>query len=233
MKLYLSKILFFFFIVSIIFVSSCAKPLSAKETQAETDYYQEKYADEPEPSTKIQELLSYLDTCVDGKYIYGAQCNKITKEFVDNSNDVHPEYFSHTRFEYFSAIAAKCDQDGWRFPEDYAWDCSGLWWHACNILSLYDEYTDRTAHDTYHLYCMPITKDELMPGDLVFLENEEGRIKHMGIVGQKGYIYEAVSGFVGVVNKRTIDKRVYNDIVREGIISYKSWNVFGRPIIFE
>ncbi len=217
----------------ILLFTSCAAPLSAEETQAERDFYQKKYAEEPEPSLKVKQLLSYLDTCVNGKYVFGGQGNKITKEYINNTNEVYPAYFSHGRFEYLTAIAAKCEQQGWRFPEDYAWDCSGLWWYACNVLELYDEYTDRTAHDTYHLYCTPVTKDELAPGDLVFLENEEGHIIHMGIVGQKGYIYEAVSGFVGVVKKRTIDKRVYNDIVRGGAIAYKDWNVFGRPIIFE
>ena len=73
----------------------------------------------------------------------------------------------------------------------------------------------------------------LCPGDLVFLEDESGKIVHMGIVGQQGYIYESVSGFVGVVKKRTIDKRVYENIVNGGVISCDAWNVFGRPIIFE
>ncbi len=233
MKHFISKIILIFIIVSIIFFSSCAKPLTAQETQAERDYYEEKYANEPEPAETVGELLSFLDSCTGGKYVYGGQGEKITKEYIQNANDIHPEYFSHGRYDFYMSIAAACEENGWSFPEDYAWDCSGIWWYACNALSLYSEYTDRTAHDTYHEFCTPIEKDELAPGDLVFLENKEGRIIHMGIVGKKGYIYEAVSGFVGVLKKRTVDKRVYNDIVRGGVLSYDSWNLFGRPIIFE
>ena len=98
---------------------------------------------------------------------------------------------------------------------------------------MYPEYTDRTAHDTYHDYCTPITKDELRPGDIVFVTGVNGRIGHMGIVGRHGYIYEAVGGFSGVVAKRTIDRRIYNDIVRGGILENAAWNTFGRPKIFE
>ena len=90
-----------------------------------------------------------------------------------------------------------------------------------------------TANGTYHTICTPITKAELRPGDIVFLRDPTGKISHMGIVGARGYIYEAASGFVGVVKKRTIDNRVYDDIVRGKVIAYPEWNVFGRPKIFE
>ena len=38
---------------------------------------------------------------------------------------------------------------------------------------------------------------------------DDGHISHMGIMGRYGFVYEAVSGFAGVVCKRTIDKRIY------------------------
>jgi len=215
-------------LICIAFAASCDR-LTAEESEKEFAYYEEKYADEAQPSPKVAKVLAYLDTCVGGQYIFSAQGDAVTQPFLDRVYDMYPYYFSDGRWEYFSDIAAKDAA----FPETYAWDCSGLWWDCCNQLELYETYTDRTAHDTYHDYCTPITKDELRPGDIVFLEDEDGRIVHMGIVGQKGYIYEAASGFVGVVKKRTVDKRLYNDIVRGGVLVYQNWNMFGRPKIFE
>jgi len=221
------------FVLGMLLLSCCA-PLSAEETEQERAYYEKKYANEAKPGARVQSLLDLLDTCAGGIYIYGAQGEAITQKFVDARRNAAPDYFIEGRLEYFLDIARKCEQEQeWDFPVDHAWDCSGLWWYAANELSLYDGEVDRTAHDTYHDYCAPIEKEELRPGDLVFYENPEGRITHMGIVGRHGYIYEAVSGFVGVVKKRTVDKRVYNDVVRGGVIPLDSWNVFGRPYIFE
>ena len=213
--------------------TSCAQRISAEETEKEKAYYEKKYASEPAPTPPVSDVLAFLDGCVGGKYIYGAQGDQITKVYIEKANAQYPDFFTHNRFSYLSAIAAKCAGQGWDFPEDYAWDCSGLWWYCCNELGLYDTYMDKTAHETCHEYCTPITKAKLRPGDLVFLENAAGHITHMGIVGQKGYIYEAVSGFVGVVKKRTVDKRVYNNVVNGGVLAYPEWNAFGRPKIFK
>ena len=226
-RIFTTSIIFFLIVMLLV---SCA-PLTAEESDHDRDYYEAKYADEAEPSATVQSLLDFLDTCVGGQYIFSGQGDPITTEFVNQVYELYPDYFSDGRFEYFMEIAA--EKDGWEFPEDYCWDCSGLWWYAVNTLELYGEYTDRTASDTYYDYCTPIDKDDLRPGDIVFLENIEGKIVHMGIVGRQGYIYEASGGFIGVVKKRTIDKRIYNNIVNGGVVGYDNWNIFGRPKIFE
>ena len=227
-----TKLILALLIAAMVFASACA-PLSAEETERERAMYEQRYADEPEPEGDVLRLLDFLDTCVGGKYVFGGQGHAITDEFIDASYKTYPKYFDGGRLEYLRDIAAQAQRHGYRFPEDYAWDCSGLWWYAVNELELYPEYIDRTAHDTYHEYCTPITKEELRPGDLVFVTGEEERIGHVGIVGRHGHIYEAVSGFAGVVYKRTIDKRVYVDIVRGGVFQNTDWNTFGRPKIFE
>ena len=228
MKRLIKAVVLMLLSICILLSASCHK-LTAEETAEERAYYEEKYANEAQPSAQVVEVLAYLDSCVGGQYVFSGQGDVITLRFLNRVYDNYPYYFSDGRWDYFTDIAAAETQ----FPESYAWDCSGLWWDCANALALYDTYTDRTASDTYYDYCTPITKDDLQPGDLVFLEDDEGHIMHMGIVGQKGYIYEAASGFVGVVKKRTIDKRIYNDIVRGGVLEYENWNVFGRPKIFE
>lgn len=228
---YIKLLLLLFLASCMLLAASCAQ-LTAEETEKERAYYEEKYASEPAPSPLVEKVLAHLDTCVGGQYVYSAQGDLITQPFIDRVYDIYPEYFSDGRLKYFEGIASDNTQHA-VYPDGYAWDCSGLWWDCCNKLELYESYTDRTAHDTYHEDCTPISKDELQPGDLVFLEDDNGRIVHMGIVGQKGYIYEAASSFIGVVKKRTVDKRLYNDIIRGGVLYHKPWNVFGRPKIFE
>ncbi len=218
-------------LIAILLLTGCAP--SAEETERERAYYEQKYANEQEPQGDIARLLNFLDGCVGGEYIFGGQGHAVTDDFIDSVYELYPDYLDGGRLEYLRSVAQNANINGHRFPQDYAWDCSGLWWYAANELHLYEKYTDRTAHDTYTDYCLPITKEQLQPGDIVFVENEQGRIVHMGIVGKHGFIYEAVSGFVGVVLKRTIDRRVYHDKIRGGILQNGNWNTFGRPIIFQ
>ncbi len=218
---------------SVLLLSASCEALSAEESEAERAYYEQKYADEPEPEDDVAALLDVLDTCVGGQYIIAGQATPITDEFIEKMNEQYPDYFSGGRLEYFHDIADKAAQQGFAFPEDYAWDCSGLWWYAANEAKLYEKYTDRTANDTYYDYCTPIGKEDLRPGDIVFIMGDDGHVSHMGIMGRHGYIYEAASGYVGVVYKRTIDKRIYHNIVGGDLVVSLNWNAFGRPKIFE
>lgn len=229
------KLLSFFLslTVAVALLASCA-PLTAEENERDREYYEAKYANETMPSAKVQSLLDFLETCVGGQYIYSGQGDRITTDFVDKVYELYPDYFTDGRLDYFMDIAETSeDESNWDFPQDYCWDCSGLWWYAVNELGFYDEYTDRTASDTYNDYCDPINKEDLQPGDLVFVQDDSGKIVHMAVVGQHGYIYEAAGSLCGVVKKRTIDKRIYDNIVNGGVEVYQSWNVFGRPKIFE
>jgi cell wall-associated NlpC family hydrolase len=220
------------FVFAVTLAAAC-QPFTAEESEAQRAYYEKKYANEPEPQGDVAKLLDLLDTCVGGQYIIGGQGTPITDDFIDSMYRNHPDYFDNGRLEYLHNIAEKGEDEGIEYPADYAWDCSGLWWYAVNELGFYDEYTDRTANDTYYDYCTPISKDELAPGDIVFYMDDEGHVSHMGIVGRHGHIYEAVSGFVGVVCKRTVDRRIYNNIVSGGIMVNSNWNAYGRPKIFE
>jgi len=219
-------------LAAVILAASCA-PLTADESEADKAYYERIYADEPEPSAKVAALLDVLDTCVGGQYVIGGQATPVTKDFIDRMYVKYPDYFSDGRLEYLYRIAENAEKQGFAFPEDYAWDCSGLWWYAANEAGLYGEYTDKTANDTYYDDCTPIEKKDLKPGDLVFMMGTDGHVSHMGIVGRHGYIYEAVGGFAGVVLKRTVGRRIYKNIVSGGVLVCPNWNAFGRPKIFE
>lgn len=233
------KILVIGNLVICIICAACApnSPQGINEAKTYDDeqqtYYDKKYEKEPDPDASISDLLSLLDTCVGGQYVIGGQGDRITEDFLASRLKQKPDAFTEEQIKHLSKIARSGANSGWRFPEYYAWDCSGLWWWSCNKIGLYAKKTDCTAYITYHLYCTPISKDDLQPGDLVFYQDEDNRIVHMGIVGRQGYVYESVCVFGGVVKKRTIDERVYVDKANGGIITEPAWNVFGRPEIFE
>ena len=206
-------------------------------TEFEDDYWEDYYKDQPQPEGDIAQVLEFMEGTIGGNYLFGGQGHLVSRPFVEKISEMHPDYMNGGRKEYFLQIADSVDVDDLSrfpvYPDDYAWDCSGLWWDCCNTLSFFRRYTDRTAQQTYDDFCTPIEKNDLQPGDLVFYRNKEGRISHMGIVGEKGYIYEAASGFVGVVKQRSLHARIYTDLVRGGYLLFPDWNVYGRPTIYE
>ena len=185
----------------------------------------------------VPDILLFMDRAVGGHYIFGSQGDVLTTQLINSTNQIHPDYLTAGRLEYFIENAVLRGFKGHTispvYPRDYAWDCSGLWWDCINTLELFDRYTDRTAMQTFEDFCTPITKEELRPGDLVFYRLPEGRISHMGIVGYDRYIYEAASGFVGVIKTQSLDLRVYEDVVRGGHLIFPLWNEFGRPNFYK
>ena len=191
-----------------------------------------KFTDKP-ISDSITKTLNIAKACVGGKYIFGAQGTKITESYVRARQKVHPSYFTNGRFEFLLAIGKKCDASGvWNFPADYAWDCSGLWWYCANKAGIYGKNLDSTANGFYHSYCVPVEKSELQPGDAVFYQNSSGRITHMAFVGEGGVVYEAMSGYTGVVMDSSVNDRTAPKIVGSGNLTRSAWNKFGRPKIF-
>jgi hypothetical protein len=189
-------------------------------------------------SPEVRAFLDIVSGCVGGKYIYGAQGTKVTEACVRAGQKSKPSYYTGGRFEFLLALGKKCDAaKKWAYPEDYSWDCSGLFWYAMAKLGYIKNSNgvvvkDATAHGTYHEYCVPITKGELRPGDCVFYKNSSGRITHMGIVGEGGVIYEAASGYTGVVKLASVDVRKIPRIVGSGSLTKSAWNVYGRPKCF-
>lgn len=191
------------------------------------------FADAATIAARIQSVLAIAKSCVGGKYIFGAQGNRITEKYVRAKQAAKPAYYTNGRFEFLLALGQKCDAaNSWSFPEDFAWDCSGLWWYSANKAGVYGKSLDSTAHTFYHNYCTPITKAELQPGDAVFHENSSDRVTHMAIVGEGGVVYEAMSSYVGVVQDDSVDDRTAPKLVGTGTRTGSTWNLFGRPKIF-
>lgn len=182
---------------------------------------------------KVKAVTDVLATCVGGKYILGGQGTRITESYVRARQQSNPSYFTNGRYEYLLAIGKRCDAaNAWKFPDDYAWDCSGLWWYSANKAGIYGKSLDSTAHSFYHNYCKPIEKTALRAGDAVFYSDSSGKITHMGLVGEGGVVYEAMSGYTGVVLDSSVNDRTAPKIVGTGSLTRSAWNRFGRPIIF-
>ena len=54
----------------------------------------------------------------------------------------------------------------------------------------------------------------------------------MGFVGENGVVYEAMSGYTGVIVGDSVDDRTAPKIVGSGSLTRRPWNAFGRPRIF-
>ncbi|MBT3320513.1 MAG: C40 family peptidase [Clostridia bacterium] len=137
------------------------------------------------------------------------------------------------------SIADECESRGeWVYPVHYAWDCSGLWWYGANKSKLYgDRVVDSTAAGVYANYCTPVDKAELRAGDLVFYKSRSaGRITHMAVVGEKGVVYEAMSGYTGVVIGDSVNDRSAPYLPgthKAGqMLKRSAWTHFGRPKVF-
>ncbi len=192
-----------------------------------------------EPTGKLAEFLDIVESCVGGYYIYGAQGHKITTAYVNARYKAHPEYMSGGRYKMLLDVAKNAEAKGvWRFPEDYAWDCSGLFWYAENKLDLFPGVSDSKAKYVFSKYCDEISKSESRPGDCVgYRSPNTGEITHMAIVGRNGKVYEAMSGYVGVVVGDNVDDRTAYKLLAltDGKLekyTRGAWNVFGRPKVF-
>lgn len=89
-------------------------------------------------------------------------------------------------------------------------DCSGLVVYILQKLEVIKD--DHTAAGIYEKLCIPITKQDLKAGDLVFCKSS-GKISHVGIYAGESLVIEAAGRDIGVV-KRGMSKN--------------SWNVYGR-----
>lgn len=186
----------------------------------------------------IRRHLDIVKGCVTGKYVFGGQGHKLTTAWLRARRERYPSYFSGGRYEYLLAIAERCERTGiWNYPQDYAWDCSGLWWFAENVLAkegldLIKGRADATAHTLFTKYCDPITKTQLCPGAVVGQKDSAGTIVHMGIVGEEGEVYEAMSGYTGVIVLPNVNVRTAARIVGSGTHRRSAWDTFAMPKCF-
>jgi cell wall-associated NlpC family hydrolase len=149
----------------------------------------------------------FIETVVSQKgsgYVYGAQGEVLTPSILTSFVKIH----GRKRYYFLTYSAEK-----WFGKVSY--DCSGLIIWALQKLGLMLKTEDYNADGIYKKFCLPITKDELKPGDLCF-NNKNGGIVHVGM-------------YVG--NNRVVHARGTNYGVVETDL-FSSFNTFGRLIYF-
>jgi len=82
-------------------------------------------------------------------------------------------------------------QWGGSYPDTYGLDCSHFTWRVLNTFGLMDGY--RVAHDQKN-WCKSISRDELLPGDLVFYTWGGSRVAHVVMYIGNGQIIGANGG---------------------------------------
>lgn len=119
-------------------------------------------------------------------YVWGAQGEFLTaeklKEF-ENSNGI--QHYVCSSFNAENWIDKQC------------FDCSGLVLWCLQKLGCVPEGRDYNAEMLYHQLCTPISREELKPGDLVFIS--ANGIDHVGIYQGEGKTIEAKGTAYGVV----------------------------------
>jgi len=140
-------------------------------------------------------------------YLWSGQGEDVMKTTPEKIRKV--ETSDNNASRVLKALAGKINQ-GLNMKKAKYFDCSGLVVYILQKLEVIKD--DYTAAGIYEKLCVPITKQDLKAGDLVFVKSS-GKISHVGIYAGDGLVIEAAGRDIGVV-KRGINKN--------------SWNVYGR-----
>jgi len=135
----------------------------------------------------MNKLLSLATTKMGCGYVWGAQGEMITAEKL--------EWFENT-FGISHYVFDNTNASKWIGKQ--AFDCSGLVIWCLQQLGLISENQDYGAYALYHQLCNPLTREQLVPGDLVFISSGSN-ITHVGIYAGNGKTVEAMGTSKGVV----------------------------------
>lgn len=137
----------------------------------------------------VKEFLDLAESKIGSGYVYGSQGETMTQERLNVL--IKQQGISH----YHLADGTKAE----KWIGKQCFDCSGLVLWTLQQLGFVKAGQDYTASMMYSSLCEPITKDKLVPGDLVFIKNTAGSIVHVGIYAGNSKTIEAYGTAKGVV----------------------------------
>ena len=176
-------------------------------------------------------MLDYIEKRVGDIYVYGAQGEIAGDAVIDWSARLFPQYTTPSRVAKMKDYVAShpCNPQGETLR---AFDCSGLFWAAENLVELpldaKRDVDDSTAAGLYNTYCVPVSKNDLHPLDLVF----NSSLTHVAVVGRNGRVYEAAGSDIGVVMNVNVNTRLLKSIYTGVLYRKADWTKFGRLKIF-
>jgi cell wall-associated NlpC family hydrolase len=136
----------------------------------------------------VNKLLALATTKIGCGYVWGAQGEMITDQKLKWFEDT----FGVSHYVFKNVNASK-----WIGKQ--AFDCSGLVLWCLQQLGVLANNRDYSAAGFYTELCTPITKTQLVPGDLAFCKNSSG-IYHIAIYAGNNKTVEAKSTSYGVVS---------------------------------
>lgn len=143
-------------------------------------------------------------------YVYGAQGEIMTKEYLS----LLVKMYGRNHY-YFTGYSAE------KWLGKVSYDCSGLIVWALQKIGILNKNEDYTAGGLYTRMCIPISKPELLPGDLVFKETSSG-IVHVGMYICNNEIIHARGTRYGVVETNLF--ATFNKFGRiKALIPTKPW----------
>lgn len=188
----------------------------------------------PNEKIKTANLEKFLDYCeehIGDVYIYGAQGEDASDELVDWSAKHFPNITNPRRVVRIKNYLKNNSKNMYTGNTLKAYDCSGF------VLCALDEsgfkFPDSTAAGIYFNLAIPITREQLQPGDIVLTEG----LDHIGIVGRGKCVISAEGSDVGVARTNSIDDRKCKSIFGPEYDAqeyyYKSsWKKFARLKVF-
>jgi len=129
----------------------------------------------------LQHIKSYLNPKCG--YVLGAQGQVMTEHLID----ILKCNYSADNRDYFANMAKK-------WINYVCFDCSGMIVYTLQRMSLFNSTEDYTAEGLYDQHCIPISRNELRSGDLVFNSD----LSHVGVYVD-GKVIHARGTFYGVV----------------------------------
>lgn len=140
----------------------------------------------------IEKFLEIARSKIGCGYVYGSQGQIMTAILLNSLIKI----FGISHYEFLDS-AGKVNANKWIGKQ--AFDCSGFVVWILQQIGVLKANQDYTAAGLYSSLCEPVTKDQLVPGDLVFIRPTSGTINHVGIYSGNGKTIEAIGTRKGVV----------------------------------
>lgn len=182
-------------------------------------------------TANLEKFLSYCEDHIGDVYIYGAQGQDASDELVDWSAKYFPNVTNSKRVARIKKYIKDNPKNIFTGNTLKAFDCSGF------VLCALDEsgfkFPDTTAAGIYFNLAIPITKEQLQPGDIVLTDG----LDHIGIIGKDNCVICAEGSDIGVVKTNSVNDRKCESIfgTKYGAQDYyyrSNWTKFARLKVF-
>jgi hypothetical protein len=150
----------------------------------------------------VEKFLELAKSKIGCGYVFGSQGQTMTISLLNSLIKT----FGKSHYEFTDSVG-NVNANKWLGKQCF--DCSGLVVWTLQQLGIVKTEQDYTAAVLYSSLCVRITKEQLVPGDLVFIKGSTGIINHVGIYAGNSKTIEAIGTRKGVVQGDSVRFNVY------------------------